>query len=258
MNWSRCSKLALVGLLALTVVAGTASAVSVSGNTPPSATVGSQQTATYTFTQPYSDYNTWTLHGTTDLTHVTWEVSFHEQGGSVSKKTYSGGSFDRQVTIDDHVEKITVQVKGTVPSVGQYSYDPPQQKTFASFQETHQGGASTDLGAKKFRPYTQQSQKARNAIDDAQRAVHHAQKAGASVGDAKQLVNNAVSAYDSGNFGNAESLAAQAKKKANASASSAKTNHWLFVGAGVVVVLVVIGAVVWWYLNQRDTHDPLG
>jgi len=259
MNSSRCSRLAVAALLALTVLAGSAGAVSVSGQTSQTVKVGTQQTATYTIAEPYSQYNTWTLQGSTGLADVTWQVTYHEQGGSVAKKSYTGQQFSRKVTVDDHISKITVQVEGTVPQVSQYSYSPAQRLTVAKFTQTHQGGASNAIGqAMTTQPYTPQSRTARHAIDDAKTAVTKAQSSGADVANAKDLLQNAVSAFDAGNFDNAVSLAKQAKQKANSSASSARTTHWLLIGGVAVVVLVVVLGGVWWYLNSRQSYDRLG
>ncbi|WP_435100119.1 hypothetical protein [Halarchaeum sp. P4] len=260
MNLSRCSKLALAALLVLSALAVPVGAVSVDGNTPPSAQVGSQQTATYTFTNLYEQYDTWTLQGSTELTQVTWTVTLYDQtGAKIAQRSPTGQSFEQQIQASEDVNKVTVRVEGTVPQVSEYSFDPPQQITFAKFMQAQQGGSSAVIGQPRMtRPYTEDSQQARNAIEAAQRAIENAQGAGADVSEEEARLQNAISAYNAGNFQNAVSIASQVEKDAQSAASSAKTQRWLFVGAGVVVALVVIGGVVWWYLNQRDSYDRLG
>jgi len=260
MNWSRCSRPAIAALFALTLLVGSASAVSVSGHTPTSATVGSQQTATYTFTDLYGQYDAWTLQGSTNLTEVTWTVTLYDQtGAKIDQHSYTGANFEQAIKASAKVNKVRVRVEGTVPKISQYSYDPPQNATVASFTQAHQGGASNAIGKPKtLHPYTQRSQTARKALDGATQAIDDAQSSGASVGSANSLLQNAVSAYDAGNFANAESLAKSAKSKANSARSSAHTTHWLLIGVGVVVVLVVIGGALWWYQNSRESYDRLG
>ncbi|GGL27413.1 hypothetical protein GCM10009037_08740 [Halarchaeum grantii] len=260
MNSSRYSSLALAALLALSVLAVPAGAVSVDGTAPPSAQVGSQQTATYTFTDLYEEYDTWTLRGSTELTQVTWTVTLYDQtGAKIAQHSPTGQSFEQQVQASEDVNKVTVRVEGTVPAVEEYSYEPAQQLTVAEFTQAQQGGSASMIGeAHTTRPYTESSQEARTAIEDAQSAIESAQSAGASVSEATSLVENAISAYNAGNFENAISLASQAEQQAESAASSAQTQRWLFIGAGVVVALLVIGGGVWWYLRQRDTYDRLG
>ena len=105
---------------------------------------------------------------------------------------------------------------------------------------------------------TEDSQAAREAIDDAQDAVNTASANGANTDEAEGLIGNAISAYDNGNFENAQSLAEQAENRASsAQQSTQQTNTLLMVGGGIVA-LVIVGGLVYWYLQQRDTYDKLG
>ncbi|GAD52904.1 hypothetical protein MBEHAL_1664 [Halarchaeum acidiphilum MH1-52-1] len=261
MNSSRCFSVAIAALLLLAAVAGTAAAVDVSGDVPQSAQVGAKQQTQFTFTDPFDgQYNEWTLRGETELTDVSWVVTTYDNtGAQVDKRVLNGQSFDYHLNATSGVTKVTVDLTGTTPRVEQWSYDPAQTVTYATFTQAQRGGSSATIESwDGVRPYTQDSQRARDAIDSAAAAIDDASSAGASVGDARDLLDNAKSAYDAGNFDNAVSLATQSKSKANAASSSQRTKHWALIGGVVVVVLVVLAGIVWWYLNQRDTYDRLG
>lgn len=269
MNWNRCSEAAIAALLVCAVLAGaatTAGAVSVSGDTPSSAQVGNQQTATYTFTDPFAgQYTQWTLQGKTDLKQATWVVTTYDNTGAQIAKSdpMNGHQFSYQLDAKKGITKVKVSLKGTVAAPSSYSYDPPQQQTLASFTQAQQGGASEAIGQPvTFRPYTPASQQARDKLDAAKSAIQRAQSAGANVGEATTLLSNAKTAFNGPHtakgFDNAESLATQAKNKANAAASAKKRTHWLLIGAAAVVVLLVIGGAVWWYRSNQDDYDRLG
>jgi len=259
MNSTRCSRLALLAVLVIAVV-GPVAAVSVdSSGAPATAQVGQKVTATYTVTDLYTEYDSWTLRGETNLTDVTWTVTTYDQtGAKIGQQTYNKPAFERSVSAKDGVNKLTVKVTGTVPAVKNWSYDPAQSIVVSRLTESQQGGTSSTLQTVTARPYTEDSQSARSAVDDASAAVSQAKASGADTSEAQTLLESAISAYDNGNFQNAERLAGQAKQKANGSAASKQqTSLLLMAGAGVVVLLGIVGA-VWWYLNQRQTYDKLG
>ncbi|GGM56748.1 hypothetical protein J2752_000905 [Halarchaeum rubridurum] len=261
MNSSRCSKLALAAVVLLATAAGGALAVDASGDVPGSVEVGTQQETQFTFTEPFSgQYNEWTLRGETELTDVTWVVTTYDNtGAQVDSRVLNGQSFDYDLDASDGVTRVTVDLTGTTPPVERWSYAPAQSVTYAAFTQAQPGGSASVIETwDGVRPYTQASRDARGEIERAESAVESAAAGGASVGDARDLLENAKSAYNAGNFDNAVSLANQAESRANAASSSQRTQRWALIGGAVVVLLVVIGGVVWWYLNQRDTYDRLG
>ena len=259
MSLNRYSNLALVLLVFLAAVAP-AAAVSVSGEDVPEAVeVGEPQDVTYTITDLYSNYDTWTLEGHTDLEHVTWTVTTYDVGGAqIDQTEYNGQNVSHTISKDDDVAEVTVRLQGTPPEWTEWSYDPAQTLTLASFQETQQGGASSTLQTDEARPYTEASQAARDSIASATASIEDASASGANTEEAQSLLENAVSAYDNGNFENAQSLAEQAQNRAEgAQQSTQQTTTLLMVGGGVVVLLLIAG-LVYWYLNQRETYDKLG
>lgn len=250
MNLSRYSRALVAALLLVSVVAGTAAAVDAEAEGVPSdAKVGSEVTATYTFTNLYSDYESWTLHGETNLTDVTWTVRELDQAGNqVDQNSYDGASFDEDVSLNSDTATVKVKVTGTVPAVENFTYDPPQRFLFASFAQTRQGGASERITRDRVHHYTNESEKARQAIDKATAAVE-----GSGSGDAKNALNNAIAAYDKSNFELARDLASEAENKAS---QSKQTQMLLFGGLGVVALALVGGGVYYWR-QQRDTYDKL-
>lgn len=263
MNSSRYSELgavlAVVTLLAVAAVP--VAAVSVDGDAPGTAQVGEQQSTTFEVTEPFSDYEEWTLRAQTDLTEVTWQVTtFDNAGNQVSEETLTGQEMTYQLQASSGVTRVEVGIEGTVPaeSAFEWSYDPEQTLTYASFEQTQEGGSTNDLTAFEFRPYTSESQEARTAISDAESAISNAQSQGASVSGAEGDLEDAVEFYNTGNFEQAVSNAEEAESAANSAASSAEQTQLLLYGGVAVVLLLVVAGIGYWYLQQRDTYDKLG
>ena len=258
MNSSRCSKLAAAVLVLLLAAAVPAGAVSVSGDAPGTAKVSETQTTKFTIQEPFSEYEEWTLRLQTELTDVTWRVTTYDNADNqVNEKTLTGQSVEYHLQASSGVTRVEVKLVGTTPNVNNWSYKPAQQFTYAKFVQTQQGGASSVEKTFETRPYTTESQNARTAIQAAQDAIDKA-SGGADVSGAKSDLQDAVEFYNSGNFQQAIQNANEAREAANAAASSAQqTDLLMMVGAGLVVLLVVLGG-VYWYLQQRDTYDKLG
>jgi hypothetical protein len=260
MNWSRSSRAAaLASLLVLALAAGPAAAVSVdSDGVPGSAEAGEKVTATYTFEELYDQYDAWTLEGQTALRQVTWTVTLYDQTGSrIARETYNGQSFAQRIAASEDVNRVTVEVAGQAPQVAAFSYEPPQRVRLAAFSQSQEGGTSTALTTDRVRPYTPSSQEAREAIDRAGRAIDEAAAAGASTDEAERLRDNAVSAFDNGNFGNAVDLANQAEDAAGTAAESRRTTTYALYGAAALVAFLLFGGGAYWYMNNRETSDPL-
>ncbi|MFC7046914.1 hypothetical protein ACFQH6_17245 [Halobacteriaceae archaeon GCM10025711] len=260
MNWSHSSKLALALAAVLFVAAVPAAAVSVTPDgVPDSAEVGSKTTASFEVTDLYSNYDSWTLAGETELVNATWTVTLYDQTNArIGRESYSGQTFQQAVEASEDVNRVEVRVEGTVPKVENYSYQPAQSFTVAALRETQDGGASTTLDAWSARPYTSDSQEARDAIADAEDAIDTAESNGADTTEAEDLLDSAVSAFNGSNFDNAVKLANNAQSKAEgAAASKQQTNLLLMAGAGLVGLLL-IGGGVYWYLSNRQTYDKLG
>lgn len=261
MNSNRCSKLFALLLATLLVVSavGPAAAMSASASgAPEKAKVGSDVTTTFTIQKPFSDYDSWTLNGTTDLSDVTWTVKLYDQGGEkIGQKSYDGQSFDHSLAKSDAYE-VKVKVQGTVPEVTNFTYDPAQSLLLAELTQVRQGGSSEAIADPwTFRPYTEESAEARSAIENAEGTIEDAEESGASVSDAESTLSDAVSAFDGENFGLATDLAGKAEDSASSSQqSNQQTQMLLYGGIGLLALVLVVGG-LFWYRNQQDDYDRL-
>ncbi len=260
MNSSHYSKLALVAVLLAVVAAGPAAAVSVSGaEVPDDAAVGSTVDVTYTVDELYTNYDQWQLEGETSLESVTWTVTAYDVGGTqINQQEYNGQSFSHTIAKADDVAEVTVRLQGTVPEWDDWSYEPPQSVVLANFSEAQEGGAETELQTSEIRPHTEESQAARDAIDEAQAAIDEADAAGVNVEEATSRLDNAISAYDAGNFENAQDLAEDSLDAAESAQQSSQQTSMLLLIGGVIVVIAVLAGLVYWYLSNRETYDKLG
>lgn len=260
MNWNHCSRVALLAVLLVVAVAAPVAAVSVSADQAPSeAEVGSTVDVTFTFTDLYTDYDTWTLRGQTDLSQATWTVTtFDQTGAKINQQTYNNNSFGHKIAASNDVNKVTVRLQATVPEVSSWNYESPQTFRLAGFTEAQDGGASNVLESFSLQPFTSESKEARTAIDDAESAIETAEASGADVAGAESDVEDAVEFYNSGNFEQAVKNAEEAEEKANSAAASSEQTD-LLIKAGIgLVVLLLIGGGIYWYLQQQTTHDKLG
>ncbi|WP_276279607.1 hypothetical protein [Halorussus caseinilyticus] len=262
MNSNRCSKLLTLLLAATLVVSavGPAAAMSASASGAPSeAKVGSDVTTTFTIEKPFSEYDSWTLNGTTHLTDVTWTVKLYDQGGDkIDQKSYDGQSFDHALDKSDAYE-VEVKIEGTVPEVTNFTYDPAQSLLLAELSQVRQGGSSETIADPwTFRPYTEESDEARSAIEDAEDTIADAKDSGAGVSDAESTLSDAVSAFDGENFGLASDLAGKAADSADsAQQSNEQTQMLLYGGAGLLALLVVVGGALWYRSQNQDDYDKL-
>lgn len=255
MSWSRCSKALVVALLLLTAAVVPAAAVSTSRDgVPDESSVGSEVSATYTFTDLYTDFESWSLRGSTELSNVTWTVRKLDQAGNqISQNSYDGATFNESVDISEDTARVVVRVRGTTPPVENFSYDPAEQYTLGRFQLRRQGGTNQRISADQVHHFTQDSKEARNEIESAQQTIDDA----GGNQQAEQTLSNAISAYNAGNFGNAIDLANQAEQRANRAKQSQNTTQLLLYGGlGVVVLLLVVGGFAY-YRSQQDTYDKL-
>jgi hypothetical protein len=260
MNSNRCSK--LVGfLLAATLVVSAvapAAAMTVSADGAPSeAQVGEDVTTTFTIEKPFSDYQQWTLNGQTELGDVTWTVKLYDQAGDkIDQQSYDGQSFNHSLQESDAYE-VEVVVEGTIPEVENFTYDPAQSRLLAELNQVREGGSSSTIDTWQFRPYTEESQQARDAIESAEQTIADAKDSGVGVSEAEGKLDDAVSAYDGESFELAAKLADEAKGSAeSAQQSSEQTQMLLYGGVGLVALVLVVGGFLW-YRSQQDDYDRL-
>jgi hypothetical protein len=255
MSSSRCSKALVVALLVLVASVGMAAAVSTeTQGVPAEAEVGEEVTATYTFTELYSDFESWTLHGETNLTTVTWTVKQEDQAGNqLSQNSSDGATFNESVNIEDDTARVVVTVRGTVPEVGNFTYDPRDEFLLASYELVRDGGTRQAITEDRTHHYTNESQQARQEIEQARSTIEDAG------GDqqAEETLQNAISAYEAENFENAVDLADRAQEQAEQKQSTQSRNRLLmYGGAGLLALLVVVGGVYYWR-SQQDDYDKL-
>lgn len=260
MNWNHCSRVAILAALLVVAAAAPVAAVSVSADDAPSeAQIGSKVDVTFELTDLYTDYDTWKLQGQTDLSQVTWTVTTYDQtGAKIGQQTYNNKSFSHPVSADDGVNRVEVRLEATTPEVSSWSYQSPQQYRLAAFTQAQEGGTSQMLQSYEVQPYTPASKEARSAIDDAKDAIDDAEATGIDVSDAESDLEDAVEFYNGGNFEQAKNNAERAEEKATAASAASERNSLLIkAGIGIVVLLLVLGG-VYWFLQQRTTHDKLG
>ena len=255
MSWSRCSEAVVVVLLVLSVAVVPAAAVSTSTEGVPEETrVGSDVTATYMLTELYSNYESWTLNGETELTNVTWTVrQLNQAGNQVSQESYDGPSFNESVSIDDGTAEVAIEITGTTPEVSEFSYEPAQTYEFAAFDLVREGGTREDIASTQVHRYTTASQDARDAIERAESAVM-----AASNQEAQRSLDNAKQAYDGENFDLAVELATEAEERAERAQSAQNRNQLILYGVGALLVVgLLVGGGIY-YRSQQDSYDKLG
>ena len=265
-NWSRCSSALLVVLAviaAVAVAATPAAAVSVgTEDVPEEAAVGSKVDAAVTLEEPYKNpqLEQWTLTGETELTGVTWTVTYYDQtGAKVNQQSFDGQSLDgAKLAASKGVSEVEVRVSGTVPEVEEYTYDPAPTFAVMNLTQAREGGSSNDIGSWSARHYTEKSQAARDAIVAARDAIDSA--GGANTGEAEKTLGNAIDAYEGENpdFALATNLANDAEKQASRARQSKQTTQYAMYGVGGLVALGVLAGGVFWWRSQRDSYDRLG
>lgn len=233
MKTSKLLSLLVAGLLLGSLLVGPAAAVETeAGDVPEEAEVGTDVEVTFEMTQLFDEFEEWTLQGSTDLTNVTWTVrQFDQADNQISQTSYDGQSFSEGVTIDDGTSRIEIRITGTTPPVENFTYQPPQNFTLASFVQARSGGTENQLGTYRVHHYTQESKEARNAIDSARTAV---ESSGSDSGQA--LLDSAISSYNNGNFENAK----QSARRAEDEGSQRALIRNVALGIGGLVVLGVV------------------
>jgi len=243
-----------VGLLA---VAGTASAFSVGTESPvPNETVaGDEVTVTYVIDDPFTDVpNEWTLAGETQLENVSWVVTVNRAGSQVSQEQYDDQSFTQDLNINNNGDQVQVELVGTVPEVENYSYQPEERYTVAALTRVT-GNNENEFRNDSAHHYTSESREARTAIDDAGTAIDEA----GGNSEAEELRNNAISAYENGNFDNAVDLADRAQTTAEDAQQSQQNTRTLLLAGGALIVLILLGGGGYYLYtqSQEDNYSKL-
>ncbi|WP_181685761.1 hypothetical protein [Halorhabdus salina] len=257
MSWIRSSKgLALLAVLVLTFAAvGAVTAASVQADAPAEAQVGEEITVSATITDVYETADQWQLNGTTELRNVTgWTVTKVTPSGEETTTQFDGATdFEVAITGEENIDHINVTITGDVPSVEDYSYDPPQSFVAADFNRV-QGNNVNDIETISVHHYTEESNQTRQVIDEARQAVEESDSE-----DANATLTNAIGVFNGGgeNFAEARSLAKDAKNTAESAEQSAQTTQLILYGVGALVVLALIGGGIYYWRSQQESYDKL-
>ena len=250
MSWIRSSKgTTLVALLALLLaVAGPAGALTLTDETDfTESRVGETVSTTVVIEDPFTDQpDEWTLRGTTELTNVSWVVTVRQQGNQVNQSQYSDQTFEEPLALENNGDEVEISLTGDTPAVESYSYDPPQNYVLWELVAIT-GNSESTLNATSVHHYTNDSDDARNAIDDAVAAIN---ESGGNA-EAQDTLNSSISSYDNGNFQNARDLASDAQNQAeSAQQSQQQTQTLIYAAVGLVVLALVGGGIYYWRSNQ--------
>lgn len=223
MSWSRSSKLGLVllSVLVLFAAVGVASAVSVEDEqAPEEAEVSEEVTVTVELQDLFAQESSWNLNGQTQLQDAQWTIELY-QGDELLDTRESSGNQPDQILFEEGVtdaDRVVVTITGTVPGVtdvegGEYTYE--ERETFLAGEVVQiVDGDVNRLSQLNTHHYTAESREARTALDDADDAI---QSASTDTSDAESTFDEAVTAYNDGNFDEAVSLAEDAQSQAQSS-----------------------------------------
>jgi hypothetical protein len=259
MNWTHCSRLALGAGLVLVLVAGSfgAAAVPFEGDTPESAEVGEEvEVDELTMTNPFevSGGSDWMMQVSTDLRSPRLQVTAVDGAGNPVFETDVTETRVLLEINDTSISEIRLEVRGDVPEIGgdgpgSYDYEnrAAENITVIKVNEVFEGQVrAVENGTFELHRFTDDSQTARRAIDNASAAAEEADS-----DSARERINEAITFYNSGEFDDAIAAAEDAENTANSENES--RNTVLLVG-GLLAVLVVVGGVAY-YLRSRQAPE---
>lgn len=245
-NRTRTALLVLAVVLTVSLFAVPVAGIeSTSSDLPDETEVGTQTEATFEVTDLYDEFEDWTLVGETNLTNVTWTVvQMNQAGDQISQESYDGATFESGIDIDDGTNTVEVRVTGTVPEIETLRYDPPETYTYAEFTLTRNGGTEGTIETHEVHHYTEASKSSREVIAASEESVEAADDDGA-----RRTLNNAISAYEAGDFDNANDLADQAQESAD---RSQLIDTAIQYGVVAIVVLVIVAVGIFTYRKRQS------
>lgn len=258
MSWTPSSKgTTLVVLLALAVAAvGTAGAISIQDEVAfNESRVGESVTATVVLEDPFQGdqvSETWTLNASTELENVRWTVTVLDQGNQLNETVYGEQTFQQELSLDNGGDEVRIEITGDTPPIENYTYEPPETYVLWDI-DALSGSNAADLDTRTIHHYTNDSKDARLAITNATRTLN---ETGGNA-EAQDTLNNSVSSYDNGNFGNAIDLANQARDEAEQAQQSKQTTQTLIYAAIAIVALVVVGGGIYYWRSQQQDYGKL-
>jgi len=258
MSLNRCSRAFLTGLLVVAVLSAPAMGLSASiTESVDTAAVDEQVSAEYEFTDLYRspDYDSWVITGETELDEVTWTVTYYDQTESkIGQDRYTGQSFTgATVDVEDGTSRVTVNVRGDVPAIDTYTWDPMQNFVLIELGQTEVGGAVEPIDTSTATHYTPASLEAREAMDTAAAAI-----ASTDAPEAERTFSNAVTAYEREEFDLATNLARDATDMARAQAGTDRRNQLLLYGVSGLILLAIVGGGIYLFLQRTGGPDRLG
>lgn len=255
MNLTHSSKgVAIAVLLAITVVmAGTAAAISVSGEMPEPAEEGTEVSMEVTVDSPMTDQpSEWNLVGETELENATWFVEVKDSAGETisEQQSVEASEFTQALSSEAPVpSEITVRVSGQIPELGteDLNYENMAAENYTVMTLTQDGERTLEGGEFISHRYVADSQheEAREALDDASAAVEDSDSEAAA-----DDLEDAIAFYNNGDFERAISLAEDAQSEAEEGGLPLP----LIGGAVVVVLLIVAGGVYYWRSQQTSEY----
>lgn len=252
MNSNHCSKLALL-VVALVASAGVVGAVSISGDTAEEQKVGSEVEVTYELTQPFEPFQEWTLRGSTELKNVTWTVrAIDTANQTVRSVTYpkeadaDAQTFEHPMSQGENVERFTVTITGDIPSISNFTYRPRTMISVAVFEQARGNNVET-LAEYRTRPYHNESQTARDAIDSAREAVNSSDASQ----DAESDLQDAIDFYDAEQFDEAITNAEQAEQRVEQANEQDQLVQLVLLGGGAILLIALLVGGFYWYRGNQ-------
>lgn len=244
MNLTRCSKtVALVALFALAL-----GAVSVAGaltindaGVPDEAEVGENENIEITLEDVDEQGAPFTIDALSTLDDAT--VSITATGPGVEESDSGDGAAQLEADPDQHSE-VTIIANGDIPEIEEYNYEDKDEENVLALQVERDGAT---LDSWEVHRYTGDSKDAREAIDDANDVVEDADS-----DDARERLDEAIVHYNNGEFDRAISAAEDAKDIAESEGETLRM--LLLIGAGIVVVGLVVGGAYLYKSRQQDTN----
>lgn len=234
-----------------------AAAISFNADAPDSAEVNSEVEIEEVVVQDLATVgDTWTMQVTTGLDNPRLQATVRDPGGNPTAEydtTDDTLEFDIDTSRDATVE---LSVRGDAPPIengpGQFDYENPDRENIAALRVTElfQGETqSIDGGTFTVHRYTEGSQDAREAIDDANEAAEDADS-----DDARDAIDDAITFYDNGEFDKAIERANEAEDIAG---SKGETRRLLMIIGGILALIIVIGAGAYLYQERQEPENRL-
>lgn len=226
---------------------------------PDEAAVGEELTVTFELTELYENApRAWTLNATTELENASWEIrTFDNAGDQLDRSDDGGNTTEYLVDADRDVDSVEVTLRGTVPEIEEYTYDPEERFVLVSFDRVREGGGIDAIDELTVHHYTPESDAARTSIDEAQVAVEGLVERGGDPADAQRLLGNAIDAYESAQFDLAAELSSQAADEAGEAEESVDRQQLTIYAAVGLVAVAIVAGLVYWFRSRRGPGERL-